>query len=152
MSLGIEYETKILTDYLTAKGMTKEEMFARCADNLDNGRYTVTNEGIWSSTGGGSSSSSHSAWSASSNPIVSPGHLTMTNQIKGDTLFCRACALKVMKQLIYQFREKDVDKADLPAAVAARPDCWWGKNCRTALCKPLHAEKLNHVCPQTRRA
>ena len=165
-------------NYLSAKSMTNSDMFGICCDNLDSGRYTITDEMLGLSRNGVGSSSSavtlssnsvHSSTSpstAASNAAASgsttsssssstasafPGHVTSASQMKSDTLLCRSCALKVMKELIYQFREKDVAKADLPPAVAARPDCWWGRNCRTALCRHAHAEKLNHVCPQTRR-
>jgi len=154
--LGIRYETLTLMNYLTAKGITTEEMLIQCSDNLDNGRYTVSDELLrpsWAGGSAGSSSSSFafSSFSASSTAGAFPGHVTSGAAFKSDSLVCRSCALKVMKELIYQFREKDVDGSDLPPAVVARADCWWGRNCRTALCKPAHAERLNHICTQTRR-
>uniref|UniRef100_A0A2K5QAP6 E3 ubiquitin-protein ligase CHFR n=1 Tax=Cebus imitator TaxID=2715852 RepID=A0A2K5QAP6_CEBIM len=37
----------------------------------------------------------------------------------------------------------------LSAAVTSRPDCYWGRNCRTQV-KAHHAMKFNHICEQTR--
>uniref|UniRef100_A0A8C6XYI5 E3 ubiquitin-protein ligase CHFR n=1 Tax=Naja naja TaxID=35670 RepID=A0A8C6XYI5_NAJNA len=37
----------------------------------------------------------------------------------------------------------------LPESIASRPDCYWGRNCRTQV-KAHHAMKFNHICEQTR--
>uniref|UniRef100_A0A8C0PGM9 E3 ubiquitin-protein ligase CHFR n=1 Tax=Canis lupus familiaris TaxID=9615 RepID=A0A8C0PGM9_CANLF len=37
----------------------------------------------------------------------------------------------------------------LSVAVTSRPDCYWGRNCRTQV-KAHHAMKFNHICEQTR--
>ncbi|XP_065424571.1 E3 ubiquitin-protein ligase CHFR isoform X10 [Chrysemys picta bellii] len=37
----------------------------------------------------------------------------------------------------------------LSVTVTSRPDCYWGRNCRTQV-KAHHAMKFNHICEQTR--
>ncbi|XP_038662719.1 E3 ubiquitin-protein ligase CHFR isoform X2 [Scyliorhinus canicula] len=40
-------------------------------------------------------------------------------------------------------------KFALAESVTARPNCYWGRNCRTQV-KAHHAMKFNHICEQTR--
>jgi len=152
--LNNEFETEVLTDYLAAKSITQAELFAKCVENLDNGRYSVPDEVLrpsWGVGGAGGGGASFSSSSFSSSPTF-PGQVTFGGAMKSDVLVCQPCALKVMKELVYQFREKDVDPADLPPAIVARQNCWWGRNCRTAITRSAHAAKLNHICAQTRRS
>ncbi|KAK7495546.1 hypothetical protein BaRGS_00013244 [Batillaria attramentaria] len=69
--------------------------------------------------------------------------------MNGETPLCYACALRNFKALAYQYRF-DIPRDDLPAEVTARPDCYWGKNCRTQKNRPPHAQRFNHICNQTR--
>ncbi|XP_021355138.1 E3 ubiquitin-protein ligase CHFR-like, partial [Mizuhopecten yessoensis] len=69
--------------------------------------------------------------------------------INGDTPLCYPCALRKFKDLAYLFRFS-IPKANLPGEVTARPDCHWGKNCRTQRHNINHAQRFNHVCDQTR--
>ncbi|KAK3800307.1 hypothetical protein RRG08_020284 [Elysia crispata] len=73
--------------------------------------------------------------------------LTSLNGI--NTPVCFACGFKNFQELAYCYR-RDIDKDELPAEVTARPDCHWGKNCRTQTSKPEHAKRFNHICEQTR--
>ncbi|RUS79152.1 hypothetical protein EGW08_013099 [Elysia chlorotica] len=66
-----------------------------------------------------------------------------------NTPICYACGIKNFQDLAYCYR-RDIDKEELPAEVTARPDCHWGKNCRTQVGKPEHSRKFNHICEQTR--
>ena len=63
---------------------------------------------------------------------------------------CVACFTKAWDWLAYVYR-RDVPKAALPAAVARREDCYWGRTCRTQTHKPSHAQRLNHVCEASRK-
>lgn len=67
----------------------------------------------------------------------------------GETPLCYACGLRNFKVLAYQYRF-DIPPEELPATVTARPDCYWGKNCRTQRNRPQHAQRFNHICNQTR--
>mmetsp|Transcript_54060 Transcript_54060/g.113002 ORF Transcript_54060/g.113002 Transcript_54060/m.113002 type:complete len:109 (-) Transcript_54060:302-628(-) len=62
---------------------------------------------------------------------------------------CRACVDSAAAALFYAWRLRPGAAA---AAAAGRPDCHWGVNCRTQRHNPGHAERYNHVCPQTRFA
>ncbi|XP_034026974.1 E3 ubiquitin-protein ligase CHFR-like isoform X2 [Thalassophryne amazonica] len=68
--------------------------------------------------------------------------------ISANTVLCRCCGLRAFKELAYKYRE-NIPSSELPAAVSARPDCYWGRNCHTQV-KAHHAMKFNHICEQTR--
>ncbi|ELU13559.1 hypothetical protein CAPTEDRAFT_218257 [Capitella teleta] len=69
--------------------------------------------------------------------------------LQANTVVCYACGLRNFKDLVYEFR-KEIPKEELPAAVISRPDCHWGKNCRTQRSKLHHAQNFNHICDQTK--
>ncbi|KAF7687156.1 hypothetical protein HF521_014384 [Silurus meridionalis] len=69
-------------------------------------------------------------------------------RINGDSFLCYCCGLRFFKELAYIYRA-NIPAAELPAAVTVRPDCYWGRNCRTQI-KAHHAMKFNHICEQTR--
>ncbi|KAJ7309703.1 hypothetical protein JRQ81_007763 [Phrynocephalus forsythii] len=69
-------------------------------------------------------------------------------RITGETVLCYCCGLRSFRELAYQYRQS-IPAAELPAAVTSRPDCYWGRNCRTQV-KAHHAMKFNHICEQTR--
>ncbi|XP_077996064.1 E3 ubiquitin-protein ligase CHFR-like [Glandiceps talaboti] len=66
-----------------------------------------------------------------------------------DVRICYPCGLRNLKELAYQFR-RDIPRTELPGTVTSRPDCYWGKNCRTQRNRPHHAARFNHVCDQIR--
>ncbi|KAM9821437.1 E3 ubiquitin-protein ligase CHFR [Syngnathus typhle] len=68
--------------------------------------------------------------------------------ISANTILCVCCGLMVFKELAYKYRQ-NVPPSELPAAVLSRPNCYWGRNCRTQV-KAHHAMKFNHICEQTR--
>uniref|UniRef100_A0A1A8MXW7 E3 ubiquitin-protein ligase CHFR n=1 Tax=Nothobranchius pienaari TaxID=704102 RepID=A0A1A8MXW7_9TELE len=69
-------------------------------------------------------------------------------RISADTILCVCCGLRTFKELAYKYRQ-NIAPSELPADVASRPDCYWGRNCRTQV-KTHHAVKFNHICEQTR--
>lgn len=69
-------------------------------------------------------------------------------RITGNTVLCYCCGLRSFRELTYQYRQ-NIPASELPAAVTSRPDCYWGRNCRTQV-KAHHAMKFNHICEQTR--
>lgn len=75
--------------------------------------------------------------------------LASLNSITKESIICYPCGLKVFKDLAYLYREK-IPRDQLPAEASSRPDCYWGRNCRTQFNKPVHAARFNHVCNQTR--
>ncbi|XP_040843123.1 E3 ubiquitin-protein ligase CHFR isoform X4 [Ochotona curzoniae] len=70
------------------------------------------------------------------------------DRITGDTVLCYCCGLRSFRELSYQYRQ-NIPASELPVAVTSRPDCYWGRNCRTQV-KAHHAMKFNHICEQTR--
>uniref|UniRef100_A0A3B4T9X7 E3 ubiquitin-protein ligase CHFR n=1 Tax=Seriola dumerili TaxID=41447 RepID=A0A3B4T9X7_SERDU len=69
-------------------------------------------------------------------------------RISANTILCFCCGLRGFKELAYKYRQ-NIPVTELPAAVTSRPDCYWGRNCRTQV-KAHHAMKFNHICEQTR--
>ncbi|KAK5871661.1 hypothetical protein PBY51_004526 [Eleginops maclovinus] len=69
-------------------------------------------------------------------------------RISPNATLCYCCGLRSFKELAYKFRQ-NIPAPELPAAVTSRPDCYWGRNCRTQV-KAHHATKFNHICEQTR--
>lgn len=59
------------------------------------------------------------------------------HRISANTIICYCCGLRTFKELAYKYRQ-NIPPSDLPAAVTARPDCYWGCNCRTQV-KAHHA-------------
>nr|XP_061804424.1 E3 ubiquitin-protein ligase CHFR-like [Nerophis lumbriciformis] len=70
------------------------------------------------------------------------------SNVSANTIICVSCGLMVFKELAYKYRQ-NIPPSELPAAELARPDCYWGRNCRTQI-KAHHAKKFNHICEQTR--
>ncbi|XP_078083302.1 E3 ubiquitin-protein ligase CHFR [Mustelus asterias] len=65
-----------------------------------------------------------------------------------NVVLCYCCGLHSFRELAYQYRQ-NIPAAELPESVTARPNCYWGRNCRTQV-KAHHAMKFNHICEQTR--
>lgn len=62
---------------------------------------------------------------------------------------CWSCAQYAFQNLVYLYRA-NMPPEDLPTSVTSRPDCHWGRNCRTQQHNVGHAKRFNHVCEQTR--
>uniref|UniRef100_A0A8C2X561 E3 ubiquitin-protein ligase CHFR n=1 Tax=Cyclopterus lumpus TaxID=8103 RepID=A0A8C2X561_CYCLU len=69
-------------------------------------------------------------------------------RISPNAILCFCCGLRAFKELAYEYRQ-NIPSPELPAAVTSRPNCYWGRNCRTQV-KAHHAMKFNHICEQTR--
>ncbi|KAK6968516.1 E3 ubiquitin-protein ligase CHFR [Biomphalaria glabrata] len=66
-----------------------------------------------------------------------------------NTPVCYSCGLRNFKDLAYFYR-RDIPESDLPDEVKSRPNCHWGRNCRTQRNKPDHSKRFNHICEQSR--
>lgn len=64
-----------------------------------------------------------------------------------DSTLCRPCCQRIFSALLYHFR-RSIPRDKLPPEVGARPDCWYGRECRTQHKNPSHAQNFNHICPQ----
>ncbi|KAG8455965.1 hypothetical protein GDO86_001960 [Hymenochirus boettgeri] len=69
-------------------------------------------------------------------------------RINATTVLCYFCGLRNFRILSYQYRQ-NIPATELPVTVTSRPNCYWGRNCRTQV-KAHHAMKFNHICEQTR--
>ncbi|KAM9464041.1 E3 ubiquitin-protein ligase CHFR-like isoform 3-T5 [Salvelinus alpinus] len=69
-------------------------------------------------------------------------------RINSNAILCFCCGLRAFGELAYKYRQ-NIPASALPAVVTSRPDCYWGRNCRTQV-KAHHATKFNHICEQTR--
>ncbi|XP_068166608.1 E3 ubiquitin-protein ligase CHFR isoform X2 [Antennarius striatus] len=80
---------------------------------------------------------------------VEQGNYGLTDcRISASTIVCFCCGLRAFKEIVYNYRQ-NIPSSELPVAVTSRPDCYWGRNCRTQV-KAHHAMKFNHICEQTR--
>jgi len=129
-----------MVDYLTAKAITPTDCFKSCAEKLDTGEFKFTGA-------------------------------TMTPNITSQNNTCNNCASFVFSELAFDYL-KAVPKNDLPGSrhlpisesvvrwpnsipflsgnAAARPYCYYGKNCRTQTHNVQHRQRYNHVCDQTK--
>ncbi|XP_077378368.1 E3 ubiquitin-protein ligase CHFR isoform X2 [Festucalex cinctus] len=70
------------------------------------------------------------------------------HHISANAILCLCCGMTVFKELAYKYRQ-NIPPSELPDDVLSRPDCYWGRNCRTQV-KAHHAMNFNHICEQTR--
>ncbi|KIJ45084.1 hypothetical protein M422DRAFT_29934 [Sphaerobolus stellatus SS14] len=69
--------------------------------------------------------------------------------------FCQRCVLDVVTGMpLFDWwlkkRQESLDNNE--GIVVTKPDCWYGIDCRTQTHNDGHAERLNHICHNTRRA
>ena len=74
---------------------------------------------------------------------------SMTPNIAPKSHACRNCASTVFSDLVFDYT-KAIPKQDLPGTTGNRPECYYGKNCRTQKHNPQHQQRYNHVCDQTK--
>uniref|UniRef100_A0A8C1CJ48 E3 ubiquitin-protein ligase CHFR n=2 Tax=Cyprinus carpio TaxID=7962 RepID=A0A8C1CJ48_CYPCA len=110
---GNQYESEVLQNYLTSRGMSWRHMLQEALQAVQQGLYQLSDY-----------------------------------RITGSSFLCYCCGLRTFRELAYKYREH-IPPSDLPDSVTARPNCYWGRNCRTQV-KAHHALKFNHVCEQTR--
>ncbi|KAF9263992.1 hypothetical protein L218DRAFT_299829 [Marasmius fiardii PR-910] len=66
---------------------------------------------------------------------------------KPEDWLCSDCVTKVLDEKLHLWL---LDKRTQAGDDVPAEDCWYGWNCRTQTHKYSHAERLNHICPQTR--
>ncbi|KAK2959521.1 putative Histone H2A [Blattamonas nauphoetae] len=69
--------------------------------------------------------------------------------ITSEMAVCSTCFARAQRELLLNYRES-IPKTAMPAAVQQLDDCWYGTKCRTQWHKWTHAQKYNHICPQTK--
>ena len=75
------------------------------------------------------------------------GAYTLPNypSVTADSRLCKSCACRVFTDLVYNYRA-DIPQTELPATVTSRPNCWYGRECRTQVHNHGHAQRFNHIC------
>ncbi|KAJ3335576.1 hypothetical protein HDU93_004971 [Gonapodya sp. JEL0774] len=124
-------EQKLLSSYLTATNTSMTDVYRAVLPKYLDGTYT----GLGAS------------------PPLPAGALRPSD----DSYLCKGCANRLLSGLAYEYR-RDLDKTAFWAALPQdvrdqyekRPDCWYGRDCRTQRKVP-HAEKLNHIGENVRR-
>ncbi|KAG5510998.1 hypothetical protein GH5_07199 [Leishmania sp. Ghana 2012 LV757] len=79
-----------------------------------------------------------------------PDMILINGAMRTDSPVCRRCAAAVFAALLFNYR-RQLASDELPASVTKRPDCWYGKECRTQFLGHQHAQNFNHVCYQEKR-
>ncbi|KAF6277722.1 checkpoint with forkhead and ring finger domains [Rhinolophus ferrumequinum] len=117
------YESDILKNYLAARGLTWKNMLTESLGALQRGVFLLSG-------------------------LANMKEANSDYRVTGNTVLCYCCGLRSFRELTYQYRQ-NIPASELPVAVTSRPDCYWGRNCRTQV-KAHHAMKFNHICEQTR--
>lgn len=110
---GNQYESEVLQNYLSCRGMSWRHLLQDSLQALQQGLYHLSDY-----------------------------------RITANSFLCYCCGLRTFRELAYKYRER-IPPSELPDAVTNRPNCYWGRNCRTQV-KAHHALKFNHICEQTR--
>jgi E3 ubiquitin-protein ligase CHFR len=125
---GNPYEALVLQRYLGSTGKGPNDIWDFMLHNyLERGRfvYEVSNRLF-------------------SNHVGPP----VQTKIEPDSAICTNCWDNVWFQIVFRYRI--IIKDELPPALSSRINCYYGINCRTMTHKRDHAEKLDHICEQTK--
>ncbi|CAF1199673.1 unnamed protein product [Rotaria sp. Silwood1] len=77
-------------------------------------------------------------------------NIDRNHTVPSTKIVCYKCALKIFKELVFQFRISMKQNDILPITMRNRENCYYGKQCRTQYTKVSHAQKYNHACEQTK--
>ena len=155
----MHFQTKILQDYLAAKGVTAVDLRQTLLERLGSGEYTLSvmpaeaddMAGAMANYpwhGGAAAAAAATAGAATAAPALSARAIGRgSGQAVADAHSCGDCFKKILTELLYQYRAA-IPNVDLPSDVTGRSDCWYGKECRTQSnpANPAHAVRLNHIC------
>jgi len=120
---GIVFEQDVLAEHLASQSKTLETAFKE-------GLHALKEKG-------------------SAVPLDGPVPDLLPTHFTEDAALCRDCTVRVSVPALYEYM-RAVPADQLPERIRRRRECWYGMNCRTAKHNPMHAARLNHVCPQTR--
>ena len=70
--------------------------------------------------------------------------------VPSSKVVCYKCGIKLFKDLSYQYRANMKQDDIHPVIMRNRDNCHYGRKCRTQYTKPMHAQKFNHACEQTK--
>ena len=69
--------------------------------------------------------------------------------LKKADMVCQMCMNKIWGELLYRWRE--TLNAAMPDSVKKRPNCWFGRECKTQSHNQQHAAKYNHICENMKK-
>ncbi|KAF9915247.1 hypothetical protein BX616_006571 [Lobosporangium transversale] len=122
------YEERVALDYMAAENLTSQNVWEEIKAGMDRNMF-------------------HYLVPSEPNARVRNSAITSADKI------CHECSLHFFRNgPLFQWR-KNLDSNRLPAQVAAREDCWWGRECRTQYnpTNPTHATRRNHICERRHR-
>nr|CCC95784.1 unnamed protein product [Trypanosoma congolense IL3000] len=70
--------------------------------------------------------------------------------LSASSALCSECIEALFAAMLFHYR-CSLPRDQLPSAVAERPNCWYGLECRTQFHNRQHANKYNHACHQKKR-
>jgi len=126
------FEQEILQEWLHSKGLSLQQAMQSVLENPNP-------EGV-------------SAVEVRSAPVPGGGPGALVHLPVGawtELAMCQPCSQLVLRSVVYSIRER-IQNEDLPERARGRRNCWYGHSCRTQSHKRAHAERLNHICAQTR--
>ncbi|KAF9104385.1 hypothetical protein BGX27_010119 [Mortierella sp. AM989] len=122
------FEIRVINDYLVAEQLTVQSVWQEIKDGMDNGSFQYLR------------------------PNQDSSRIQNTTISSSDKI-CQDCARHFLSNgPLYQWR-KNLDSSKLPSHITSRQPCWYGRECRTQhnITNLSHAERLNHICENTRR-
>jgi hypothetical protein len=126
---GNTIEQTILSAYLASAGVSIQDAWLECVRQFIAGAWVPDVAAVVAGVQGGS-----------------PG----VGAVSPESVVCRPCSLRVFAGLLYHFR-RAIPREALPPSVVSRPNCWYGRDCRTQFHNVAHAQNYNHACPQEKR-
>ena len=147
------YERKVVVDYAASEGLSPSDIFTHCLTEVDATRWPAPTLSA-AATAAGHMVGGHMAGGRLVPPTMNPAAAGGGGQLPlplSNYECCGRCAEDAFSQLLYKYRQA-IPAGDLPDAVTRRPNCWYGKECRTQSHNHAHAEQKNHICDNTRGA
>jgi len=126
------FEQEILQEWLHSKGMSLQQAMQSVLENPNP-------EGV-------------SAVEVRGAPVPGGGPGALVHLPVGawtELAMCQPCSQLVLRGVVYSIRER-IQNEELPERARGRRNCWYGRSCRTQSHKRDHAQRLNHICAQTR--
>ncbi|CAK77621.1 unnamed protein product (macronuclear) [Paramecium tetraurelia] len=122
-----QFELQAFLDYMKQKGLTTQDIFKYMLDNhISKGGFKYV-EG---------------------KRTHKDPKRTIDMLILNETPVCNQCFTLVWQQIVFRYRISIRDQ--MADKIKNRGQCWFGINCNTMTHNPQHAEKLDHICEQTK--
>ncbi|KAJ3208823.1 hypothetical protein HDU67_006515 [Dinochytrium kinnereticum] len=123
------FEQSVIDNYLKSNNISTQQVILECLDRIESNTLKIFFNGVVAITSN----------------AQDPGFKPVSRQ----SYSCARCASILFEEFCFQYR-LNLDEDKLPANVKGRPNCWYGRGCRTQTHNQAHAAKLNHMCEATR--